>query len=114
MQRRIRLSVLLACACLLALSLTALAVHSASAQSALPVPSPSKTPALSGEEGEGSFLVTVLDGYVAGYTPESDVPIETTDIRVSSLRLADQEMLRQGVVLKDRESLSRFLEDFGP
>lgn len=115
MSRKIKLTATAVCLCLLALSLTALAVFSAPVQFTPPVPSPSQASALSGIDGDNEFIVTILDGYVAVYLSDApNIPVETTEIRVDSLRLADQEMLRNGVVLQGLESLSHFLEDFGP
>ncbi len=115
MSRKIKLTAAAACLCLIALSLTALAVVLSPVQGIPPVPSPSQTTSLFEMSENDEFIVTVLDGYVTVYLSGSpDTPIEKTEIRADSLRLADQEMLRQGVVLQGLESLSHFLEDFGP
>lgn len=115
MRKNVKLTAVAVCLCLLAVSLSALAVFNAPVQGMSPVPSPSQSLSVYDMPKDGTYLVTILDGYVAVYFGDStDIPVETTEIRAGGLRLADQEMLRQGVVLQGLESLSHFLEDFSP
>lgn len=67
------------------------------------------------EENAEEFFVASKDGYVAVYTSEEKTNLlELTDILVSQLTHADQEMINQGVGIAGRESLLHFLEDFAP
>jgi len=96
-------------------SLTALAGFSAPLQTFAPLPSPSATVNLASLGEDDEFLVTILDGYVTVYLSDKPLePLEITEIRAETLRLGDQEILRRGVKLQGAESLSVFLEDFGP
>ena len=101
--------------------LTALALHSPdesapvySTPQDLPPP-----PAVIVEEstetvGDG-FWVGELDGYIAvWHNADRAVPLEATDIALRSLRVLDQEMLREGVVFSDYMDVVMFLEDFCP
>jgi hypothetical protein len=77
---------------------------------ALP-PEPTSTPAATAN----GFWVCDFDGYAAVFhNTDRVVPIETTGIPVRSLRMADQEMLREGVFFEDYMDVIMFLEDFGP
>lgn len=58
------------------------------------------------------YIVRAHEGYIAVFRPGSAKPETVTDTRVSSLRRADQILLREGVTLQGRETLARFLEDF--
>ena len=61
------------------------------------------------------FLVGDLDGYVAvWHNTDRALPIEETAIPIRSLRVLDQEMLRDGVFFDDYMDVVMFLEDFGP
>ena len=113
MSRKIKLLTVAACLCLSAISISTLAVLSTPASAPLPIPSASAE--LPAAHDNDEFLVTILDGYVAVYLSDKPLePVETTEIRAEALRLADQEMLRRGVLLQGMENLSVFLEDFGP
>lgn len=59
------------------------------------------------------YLVRVTDGVLAIYPYGSDTAVEITDIRLSSLREYDQELMQHGFPLYSEQELSSFLEDFG-
>ena len=105
MKAKLIISVSLICVALLLVSL-ALGVTVARANTGAPAEK-TDTPQ------EYAYLVSVYDGYMAVFLPDKTL-FKVTEIRVSTLRLADQEMLRRGVTLQDEESLARFLEDFVP
>ena len=59
------------------------------------------------------YVVRVSDGLLTVYAYDSNAPIETTDIHVSSLRSYDRQLMEQGFPLYSKEDLDAFLEDFG-
>lgn len=63
-------------------------------------------------EPDDTFIVRTYEGFIAVFRPGSAKPESVTDTRISSLRRADQILLREGVTIQGRESLARFLEDF--
>jgi len=100
--------------------LTALALHSpeesapvySTPQDLLPPPAVVEE---SRETVGDGFLVGELDGYIAvWHNADRAVPLEATGIALRSLRILDQEMLREGVVFSDYMDVVMFLEDFGP
>jgi hypothetical protein len=75
-------------------------------------PAPSSPAAAAETEG---FWIRELDGYIAVYhNTKRDTPIEISETAVWSLRLADQEMLKEGVFFEDYMDVVVFLEDFAP
>ena len=61
---------------------------------------------------ESAYLLRAKSGYVAVYRADApDTPVQITDIAVSDLRRQDQQMLRTGLGVKDRETLLMLLED---
>ena len=59
------------------------------------------------------YLVRAENGVLGIYPYGSDTPAEVTDIRLSSLREYDQQLMKQGFPLYSEEDLASFLEDFG-
>ena len=59
------------------------------------------------------YLVRAENGVLCIYPYGSDTPAEVTDIRLSSLREYDQQLMKQGFPLYSEEDLASFLEDFG-
>ena len=60
------------------------------------------------------YLLGEAGGYVAVFTAEdSRVPIQVTDIELSSLRSVDRERISAGLPLRSREELASVLEDLG-
>lgn len=59
------------------------------------------------------YLVRAVDGVLAIYPYNSDTAVEVTDIRLSSLREYDQELMLRGFPLYSEQDLASFLEDFG-
>lgn len=61
------------------------------------------------------FYVTELEGFIAifRYTEEGErILIEKTPIPISVLPAIDQEKLKRGIILKDRDEVNRLLEDY--
>ena|GEM_PF-1147826 len=72
-----------------------------------PLWEPAPTP-----EPEREYVVRAHQGYMAVFRPGENVPLEITDTRVSSLRRADQLLLREGIPVRGAEALAMLLEDF--
>lgn len=58
------------------------------------------------------YIAKSLDGYVAIYVPEEDIPYIITDINVVTLPPMDQDKLKVGITIDDTYTLANFLEDF--
>lgn len=58
------------------------------------------------------YMVRVTNGVLAIYPYGSDTASEITDIRLSSLREYDQQLMQRGFPLYSEEDLTSFLEDF--
>ncbi len=100
------------------LSLCCAALFSMLMYETLPSPAVAATEALTAEEQQATednplYLVRVSDGVLAIYPYGSDTAAEVTDIRLSSLREYDQQLMEQGFPLYSEEELTSFLEDFG-
>ncbi|KAB3527684.1 BofC C-terminal domain-containing protein [Alkaliphilus serpentinus] len=61
------------------------------------------------------FFVTELEGYIAVFRFSEDgekILIEKTSIPISVLPAIDQDKLKRGIILKDRDEVNRLLEDY--
>lgn len=59
------------------------------------------------------FLVARdLDGFIAIFVPDQIIPCMLTDINVKTLPLADQQMLKSGIIIDGDYGLANFLEDY--
>lgn len=65
------------------------------------------------QEKQPLYLVRVDNDMLAIYPYGSDAASEVTDIRLSSLREYDQQLMERGFPLYSEEELASFLEDFG-
>lgn len=65
------------------------------------------------QENQPLYLVRAENGVLCIYPYGSDTATEVTDIRVSSLREYDQQLMKQGFPLYSEADLTSFLEDFG-
>ena len=97
----------------LAISGTDESVPSYSTPPELTPPAPSED-AVSAVKAEG-FWVSEQDGYIAvWHNADRTEPIESTAVAVRTLRMIDQELLREGVFFGDYMDVVMFLEDFCP
>ncbi len=64
-------------------------------------------------EEQPLYLVRAVNGVLAIYPYGSDTASEVTDIRLSSLREYDQQLMQRGFPLYSEQDLTMFLEDFG-
>lgn len=64
-------------------------------------------------EDQPLYIVRADDGVLCIYPYGSDAAAEVTDIRLSSLREYDQELMKRGFPLYTEQELTSFLEDFG-
>ncbi|GEM_PF-1146989 len=99
-----------------ALSMCCVALFSMLLYEALSSPSVPASGALTAEDQQERrplYIVRVTDGVLAVYPYGSDTAEEVTDIRLSSLRDYDQQLMLRGFPLYSEEELSSFLEDFG-
>lgn len=65
------------------------------------------------QQSEPLYYVRVHDGCLAVYRGTETDPFAVTDIRLSSLREYDQELMQQGFPLYSEQELTVFLEDYG-
>lgn len=65
------------------------------------------------QQATPKYLVRVDGGVLSVYPYGSATACEVTDIRVSSLRAYDQQLMQRGFPLYSDEELASFLEDFG-
>ncbi|MCL2082405.1 MAG: hypothetical protein FWH04_04105 [Oscillospiraceae bacterium] len=77
-----------------------------------------KATAISGgalSEAKGAYWIGENGGYLAVYGDSiQSEPLYITPVLLQNLRLADQEMIRNGIWIECQESLAHFLEGFGP
>lgn len=67
---------------------------------------------LPADVADSAYVLRVNGDYVAVYEADAPgVPVQITDIPVRELRTHDQELLRTGLGVKDREALLMLLED---
>lgn len=67
---------------------------------------------LPADVSDSAYVLRVNGDYVAVYEADAPgVPVQITDIPVRELRTHDQELLRAGLGVKDREALLMLLED---
>ncbi|MCD8357239.1 MAG: hypothetical protein LUE11_11820 [Clostridia bacterium] len=64
-------------------------------------------------EDQPLYVVRADDGVLCIYPYGSSTAAEVTDIRLSSLREYDQELIKRGFPLYTEQELTSFLEDFG-
>ena len=60
-----------------------------------------------------AYILKESGGYVAVFSSNDSRTVLVTDIPVSSLRQADQTLLRTGIAAADREAVLALLEDLG-
>ncbi len=66
------------------------------------------------EQAEGApvaFILRDWEGYVGIFRPEDAAPMTVTDIELTTLRQADQALLRAGLTVSTQEELLMLLED---
>ena len=63
--------------------------------------------------GSAAYILKESGGYVAVFSSNDSRTVLVTDIPVSSLRQADQTLLRTGIAAADREAVLALLEDLG-
>ena len=67
---------------------------------------------LPADVSDSEYVLRVNGDYVAVYEADAPgVPVQITDIPVRELRTHDQELLREGLGVKDHEALLMLLED---
>jgi hypothetical protein len=72
------------------------------------------SPAAALEETDAPlYIVRDVNGVLAVYPYGSDTAVTVTDIRLSSLRDYDKELMQRGFPLYSEQELTSFLEDFG-
>ncbi|MBE6916177.1 MAG: hypothetical protein E7471_06060 [Ruminococcaceae bacterium] len=64
-------------------------------------------------ETQPQYILKLNGEYLAVFLTNSDTPIETTHIHISSLRHIDRERLKHGISANSREDLLLLLEDYG-
>lgn len=64
------------------------------------------------EEDEILYIARNLDGYVAIYVPNENIPYIITDINIQTLPKTDRENLETGIFLDKNYTLANFIEDF--
>ena len=65
------------------------------------------------QQSEPLYYVRVHQGCLAVYRGTEADPFAVTDIRLSSLREYDQQLMQQGFPLYSEQELTTFLEDYG-
>ncbi len=93
------------------ITLLALLLYEQAAEPA--VPSSRALTAQEQQDDAPKYLVRVDNGVLSVYPYGSSTACEVTDIRVSSLRAYDQQLMQRGFPLYSDEDLASFLEDFG-
>ena len=63
--------------------------------------------------GSAAYILKESGGYVAVFSSNDSRTVLVTDVPVSSLRQADQTLLRTGIAAADREAVLALLEDLG-
>ena len=58
-----------------------------------------------------TYIVKDFNGNIAVYESNSDTPFKITDVPISSMPKADQEMLKSGISVKGENELESLLED---
>ena len=58
------------------------------------------------------MLLGVKNGYLTLWKGEDPQPVQTFPVRVSSLPLSDQLLLRQGIRVENEDALQALLEDY--
>ena len=58
------------------------------------------------------FILREYNGIIGVFEPESDAPFLTLDVSVGTLRAADSENLRRGIVVNSETELAQIMEDF--
>lgn len=58
-----------------------------------------------------TYIVKDFNGNIAVYESNSDKPFKVTDVPISSMPKADQEMLKSGIMVKGESELQSLLED---
>ena len=71
------------------------------------------TPEQQTQQSEPLYYVRVYEGRLAVYRDTETDPFAVTDIRLSSLREYDQQLMQQGFPLYSEQELTTFLEDYG-
>lgn len=74
---------------------------------------PVSDPISAEEQAQPLYMVRAENGVLCIYPYGSDTAVEVTDIRLSSLREYDQQLMKQGFPLYSEDDLMSFLEDFG-
>ncbi len=59
-----------------------------------------------------SLLLGIRDGYIALWKTGEKEPVQVFPYQVSSLPPADQERLREGIVIESKEELISLIEDY--
>ena len=59
-----------------------------------------------------SFLLGVENGYIALWKDGCEKPVKVFPYQVKMLPLADQLVLKKGIVIKSNSALAEFLEDY--
>lgn len=61
---------------------------------------------------EEIYIARDLDGYIAIFVPQQNLPFMLTDINVKTLPLSDQESLKVGITIDENYSIAKFIEDY--
>lgn len=59
-----------------------------------------------------SFLMGIQDGYIALWKTGEDAPLKVFPYQASSLPPADQQRLKEGIVIESGDELNRLIEDY--
>ena len=61
---------------------------------------------------QNTYVVKTYNGIIGVFIDDSDKPIQTVDVIVSSLPAGDQQSLEKGISVKGTNALRRLLEDY--
>lgn len=78
----------------------------------IPVSDPISAEEQAEKQEQPLYVVRAENGVLCIYPYGSDTAAEVTDIRLSSLREYDQQLMKQGFPLYSEDDLTNFLEDF--
>lgn len=59
-----------------------------------------------------SYIVKTFDGSIAVFENGKDTPFKVTSVPINSLPYADQEILKNGIIVNGKNELKDLLEDY--
>ena len=64
------------------------------------------------DNAQNTYIVKTYNGIIGVFADQSETPIQTVEVTVSSLPEGDQQSLEEGISVKGTNALRRLLEDY--